>query len=96
MPSTARLSGVSPAASTASGCARAVHAAARGVAAAHACRAHSSADALAVRSACGPAGSGISASEFEEHSGSKDRRPADGIYLDDCNRTLKDVLALVK
>ena len=25
---------------------------------------------------------GISASEFEEHSGSKDRRPADGIYLE--------------
>ena len=30
---------------------------------------------------CGGA-KNISASEFEEHSGSKDRRPADGIYLE--------------
>lgn len=29
-----------------------------------------------------PAGKPVSASEFEEHSGSKDRRPADGIYLE--------------
>jgi hypothetical protein len=32
--------------------------------------------------ACGPAGRDVSASEFEEHSGSKDRRPADGIFLE--------------
>lgn len=30
---------------------------------------------------CGSAGREVSASEFEEHSGSKDRRPADGIFL---------------
>ncbi len=30
---------------------------------------------------CGAGGKETSASEFEEHSGSKDRRPADGIFL---------------
>jgi hypothetical protein len=32
--------------------------------------------------ACGAGGREVSASEFEEHSGSKDRRPADGIFLE--------------
>lgn len=40
-------------------------------------------------------GKEVSASEFEEHSGSKDRRPADGIFLESCNRSLKELLTLI-
>ncbi|PRW56093.1 Nucleosome-remodeling factor subunit BPTF isoform A [Chlorella sorokiniana] len=40
-------------------------------------------------------GKDVSASEFEEHSGSKDRRPADGIFMEANNRSLKELLNLI-
>lgn len=40
-------------------------------------------------------GKPASASEFEEHSGSKDRRPADGIFMESSNTSLKELLNLV-
>ncbi|KAL6783931.1 hypothetical protein ACKKBG_A04060 [Auxenochlorella protothecoides x Auxenochlorella symbiontica] len=37
----------------------------------------------------------VSPSEFEEHSGSRDRRPADGIFLDDFDVSIKTLLGIV-
>ena len=41
-------------------------------------------------------GKAVSCSEFEEHAGSHDRRPAESILLVDACLTLKDLCAMVR